>query len=80
MTKEKIKVHDTFPMEDLERLKKAQALAEATEYECTLDTLVEWFGGQVPDSTYKKLREGTHEVLEWIKCEKKKFNESSSDS
>lgn len=34
-------------------------LQDAEIYEPTLDTLVEWFGGVVPEETYKKLREGT---------------------
>ena len=62
----KTKVHDTFPMKDLEKLKKQKRLADARDYEQTLDTLVEWFGGIVPDSTYHKLREGANEVANWI--------------
>ena len=70
MNKEKIKVHDTFLMEDLEKLKRQKCLAEATDYEQTLDTLVEWFGGIVPKSTYMKLREGADEVANWIGANK----------
>ena len=66
MTKEKIKVQDTFLMEDLEKLREQKRLAEAKDYESTLDTLVEWFGGIVPKSTYMKLREGADEVANWI--------------
>jgi len=62
----KTKVHNTFPMKDLEKLKKQKRLADARDYEQTLDTLVEWFGGIVPDSTYAKLREGADEVANWI--------------
>ncbi len=62
----KTKVHDTFPMKDLEKLKKQKCLADARDYEQTLDTLVEWFGGIVPPSTYSKLREGADEVANWI--------------
>ena len=43
-------------------------LQDAEIYEQTLDTLVEWFGGVVPKETYKKLREGADEVLEWIEA------------
>ena len=66
----KIKVQDTFRMEDLEKLRKQKRLAEARDYEQTLDTLVEWFGGIVPDSTYTKLREGADEVANWIGANK----------
>lgn len=45
-------------------------LQDAEIYEPTLDTLVEWFGGVVPEETYKKLREGADEVLEWIETNK----------
>ena len=78
MTKEKIKVHDTFLMEDLERLRRQKCLADARDYEQTLDTLVEWFGGIVPKSTYRKLREGANEVAVWISVNK--GDESSTDS
>ena len=50
--------------------KKLKELSEAIEYEKTLDTLVEWFGGIVPYSTYKKLREGADEVAHWINVNK----------
>ena len=66
----KTKVHDTFPMKDLEKLRKQKRLADAKDYEQTLDTLVEWFGGIVPDSTYTKLREGANEVANWIGANK----------
>ena len=46
-------------------------LQDAEIYEATLDTLVEWFGGKVPDKTYKKLREGANEVTEWIETNKR---------
>ena len=46
-------------------------LQDAEIYEPTLDTLVEWFGGVVPKKTYRKLREGADEVLEWIEANKK---------
>ena len=36
------KVHDTFPIKDLENLKKQKRLADAREYEQPLDTLVEF--------------------------------------
>ena len=45
-------------------------LQDAEIYEQTLDTLVEWFGGVVPEETYKKLRDGADEVLEWIEANK----------
>ena len=54
---------------------KTKELSEAIEYEKTLDTLVEWFGGIVPYSTYKKLREGADEVAHWINVNK---NENKS--
>ena len=50
--------------------KKLKELSEAIEYEKTLDTLVEWFGGIVPRSTYRKLREGADEVAHWINVNK----------
>ena len=55
--------------------KKLKELSEAIEYEKTLDTLVEWFGGIVPRSTYRKLREGADEVAHWINVNK---NENKS--
>ena len=45
-------------------------LQDAEIYEPTLDTLVEWFGGVVPEETYKKLREGANEVTEWVNANK----------
>ena len=45
-------------------------LQDAEIYEQTLDTLVEWFGGVVPEETYKKLREGANEVTEWVNANK----------
>ena len=45
-------------------------IQDAEMYEATLDTLVEWFGGKVPDETYKKLREGANEVTAWIETNK----------
>ena len=50
-------------------------IQDAEMYEATLDTLVEWFGGKVPDKTYKKLREGANEVTEWIEANKGTNNE-----
>jgi len=51
---------------------KCPILLQAIDYESTLDTLVEWFGGVVPTETYKKLREGADGVLEWIEANKNK--------
>ena len=45
-------------------------IQDAEIYEQTLDTLVEWFGGQVPQETYRKLREGADGVAEWIEANK----------
>lgn len=45
-------------------------IQDAELYEATLDTLVEWFGGVVPEETYKKLREGANEVTEWVEVNK----------
>ena len=45
-------------------------IQDAEVYEATLDTLVEWFGGVVPEKTYKKLREGANEVTEWVDANK----------
>ena len=50
---------------------KCPILLQAIDYESTLDTLVEWFGGVVPKETYKKLREGADGVLDWIETNKK---------
>ena len=51
--------------------KKVKELQDAEDYEKTLDTLVEWFGGiGVPYSTYLKLRDGADEVAEWISVNK----------
>ena len=49
---------------------KCPILLQAIDYESTLDTLVEWFGGVVPKETYKKRREGVDEVLELIETNK----------
>lgn len=50
-------------------------LQDGELYEQTLDTLVEWFGGKVPDETYKKLREASNEVTAWVEANKGTNNE-----
>ena len=63
-------------MSEANKLKKQKFIGlfamiqDAEIYEPTLDTLVEWFGGVVPEETYKKLREGADEVLAWIEANK----------
>tara|TARA_R110000824_G_scaffold79244_1_gene199703 strand:- start:117 stop:335 length:219 start_codon:yes stop_codon:yes gene_type:complete len=61
-------------MSEVEKYKKLVGLIamiqDAEMYEQTLDTLVEWYGGQVPQKTYRKLREGANEVAEWIEANK----------
>ena len=58
---------------------KCPILLEAIDYESTLDTLVEWFGGVVDEASYKKLREGADGVADWI-CVNKRLHETSEEN